>query len=227
MKSIVPWAIVAAGGCLLLFSCSTVRQIRPLAKGESSAALSVGGPLTQVGKIYIPLPLISVGYNYGLFEKLDIEAGFHVLSAVYGITQLDLGANWRPWAAAGYSPGLIVSPRLFVMTNFKPGSLRLYPDIGLTAYWQIAKYRYWYLGLDNWIEYHQVRDDGNEQKEHWLVAPYAGISLGSRLWQVQAEVKWYTPNLVNNTRAVKNIGIGRYGIIGVFLGVSRSFGGAK
>ena len=187
----------------------------------------MGGPITQVGKAYLPLPLISVGYNYGLLEKFDIEAGFHVLSAVYGIAHLDVGANWRPWAAAGFSPGFIMSPKLFVMTDFTPASLRLYPDIGLSAYWEIAKYRYWYLGLDNWIEYHQTRDDGNPQKEHWLVAPYAGVSLGNRLWQAQVEAKWYAPNLVNDGRAVKNIGVGKYGIIGVFLGVSRSFGGVK
>jgi hypothetical protein len=227
MRASIFSAAAVLFACLCLFSCSAVRQIRPLTKGESSVALSVGGPITQAGKIYIPLPLISVGYNYGLLEKLDLEAGFHVLSAVYGITQFDLGANLRPWAAAGFRPGLIVSPKVFVMTDWTPASLRLYPDIGLTAYWEMAKYRYWYLGIDNWIEYHQTRDDGNPQKEHWLIAPYAGISLGNSLWQFQLEAKWYTPNLVNNTRAVKNIGIGQYGVIGVFLGISRSFGGAR
>lgn len=219
-----------AGLCifgLLIASCSTVRQIRPLNKGESSVALSVGGPITQVGKIYFPLPLISVGYNYGCIDKLDVEAGFHVLFAIYGILEADLGVNWRPWSAKVFRPGLILSPKLFVMTNFKPASLRLYPDIGCTAYWEMAKYRYAYLGLDNWIECHQVRDDGNIQKEHWLIAPYAGMSIGNRLWQVQIEAKWYTPNLINDSRAVKNIGIGRYGIVGVFLGVNRSFGGAQ
>ena len=44
--------------CALIFlSCSTVRQIRPLAKKESAATLSLGGPITQVGKLYVPLPL--------------------------------------------------------------------------------------------------------------------------------------------------------------------------
>lgn len=217
----------AAGLCLLALSCSTLRQIRPLAKGESSAAISVGGPITKVGNSYIPLPLISIGYNYGLVEKLDVEAGINLLSALYGIAEIDAGVNWRPWIARGFIPGLIASPKLFLLTNFTPASLRVYPDVQIAGYWEPWKYKYVYCGIDNWIEHHQTRDDGSPQTNHWLPAPIVGISLGNRQWQAQCEAKWYVPNLINNTRAVSNIGIGNYGALGVMVGVSRAFGGNK
>jgi hypothetical protein len=212
---------------LLVAACSPVRQIRPLDKGESRVAVSAGGPITQVGKIYMPLPLLSVGYNYGLVERVDAEIGVHVTDMLYGIMKVDAGVNWRPLVPPLYSPGLIVSPKLFTMTDFSPGGWRLYPALGLTAYWDMKKYRYLYLGLDNWIEYHLTREDGNPQNNHWLIAPYIGTSLGNKVWQFQIEARVYTPNLSNLGRPIKNIGMGKYGVIGVFLGVSRSFGGGK
>ncbi len=217
----------AAALCLLAVSCSTLRQIRPLAKGESSLSLSVGGPITEVGKTYIPLPLTSLGCNYGLMDRLDVEAGINLLSALYGIAHIDAGVNWRPWTPTGLKPGLILSPKLFALTNFAPASLRIYPDAQVTLYWEMFAYRYVYCGLDNWIEYHRTRDDGTPQANHWLPSPFAGISLGNKRWQFQLEAKWYVPDLVNDTRAVANIGIGNYGALGVLIGVSRGFGGPK
>jgi hypothetical protein len=227
MKKAIRFPVCLAVCTLLTVACSPVRQIRPLDKGESRVSLSAGGPITQVGKIYIPLPLISLGYNYGLMENLDVEAGIHVTDMLYGVLKVDAGVNWRPLVPPLYSPGIIISPRLFGMTDFSPGSSRLYPELGLTGYWDFKKYRYAYIGIDNWIEYHTTRVDGNPQTNHWLIAPYAGVSLGNRLWQGQLEVMVYTPNLSNQGRPVKNIGFGKYGIIGVFLGVSRSFGGSR
>jgi hypothetical protein len=219
--------LAACCACLLAAGCSTVRQIRPLDKGESRVSLSAGGPITQVGKIYMPLPLISAGYNYGIMEKLDAEIGVHITDMLYGIMKIDAGVNWRPMVPPLYSPGIIISPKIFGMTDFSAGGSRLYPDLGITAYWDLKKYRYLYIGIENWVEFQTKRLDGNPQLNHWLFAPYTGASMGNRLWQFQGEVMVYTPNLNNQGRPIKNIGLGKYGAIGVFLGVSRSFGGGR
>ena len=213
--------------CMVTLSCSSFRQVRPLEKGESRISLSVGGPFTKAGNLYIPIPLVSLGYNFGLAEKLDVEVGTNFLALLYGIAHVDAGVNWRPLRPKHHVPGLIISPRMFLMTDFGPWNTRLYPDLGCTAYWEIRQYRYVYCGLENFFEPDTKRADGNIQQNNWLIAPYAGISLGNKVWQFQFEAKLYTPNLPNDLHTAKNIGIGDYGIIGVFLGVSRSLGGAR
>jgi hypothetical protein len=213
--------------CIFMLSCSSFRQVRPLEKGESRVSISAGGPFTKVGNIYIPMPLVSLGYNYGITEKLDAEAGTNFLAMMYGIAHFDAGVNWRPLKPNRYVPGLIVSPKIFLMTDFRPGDSRIYPDVGLTGWWEIRKYRLVYLGLENFFELSGTREDGNKQQNNWLIAPYTGISLGNKKWQFQFEAKLYTPNLQNNLHTAKNIGVGDHGIFGVFLGVSRSLGGAR
>ncbi len=61
---------------------------------------------------------------------------------------------------------------------------------------------------------------------HWIIAPYAGLTYSTTRWQYQLEVRWYTPNLDNDLgRAPENWGVGDHGIIGFFVGIGRTFGG--
>ena len=146
---------------------------------------------------------------------------------LFGILDLDLGVNWRPWSAQKYLPGLIVSPRIFGMTDFKPNSSRIFPDLGLSVYWNPKKFWYVYTGMENWFEFHDTRNDGNVQEHHWLITPYIGTHAGTERWMFAAECKLYTPNVSNFGRPVKNIGIGKNGVLGIFVGVSRYFGARK
>lgn len=214
---------------LLLSSCSTVRQIRPLDRGQSAMGLSVGGPITEVGKIYIPLPLLCLSYNRGILDKkLDLETGLQITQILYGILHLDIGVNYRPWQSRKWRPGFIVSPKIFLITDFeKLSTFRAYPDLGLTFFWEVKSNWYLYTGIENWFEFHQTRDDGNKQEHHWLIAPYLGINMGNEKWLFQFETRVYTPNLANTGRPTKNIGFGEYGILGFFLGVNYTFESKK
>jgi len=213
---------------LLAISCSTIRQIRPLDPGQSAVNVSVGGPITKVGSIFIPLPILSLGYNYGLPYNLDIEAGFGVTQAVYKVTHVDAGINWRPLMPSGWIPGAIVTPKVQLMTNFNPASLRLYPELALTGWWQPSKHFLPYLGIENWFIFASERPDGNPQPHHWLFSPYVGITACNGPWQFQLEARSYAPNL-NHVEAgsPENIGIGDYAVLGVILGVGYQFGMKK
>ncbi|MBD3392548.1 MAG: hypothetical protein GF418_10710 [Chitinivibrionales bacterium] len=187
-------------------------------------SLSLGGPFT--GQLmYMPIPQLGIGYNRGILDStLDIGAGWYVTSAFYGIAHVDAGLNWRPWLTNAPWPGLMVSPGVFLLTDFSPESFRAYPDLALTLFWELAPCRYLYTGIESWFELYTERSDGNPQNHHWLPAPYFGIDMGNGKWQFQVEGRLYTPHLKNSYRAVDNVGIGDYGAWGIFLGVSRSFG---
>jgi hypothetical protein len=220
-----PTIVLALAITIMLCSCSTVRQVRPLDKGESSVTFSVGGPITQVGKVYFPLPLLSVGYNRGIIaERLDIETGLHLTQLAYGILDFEAGVNVRPLPAEGFRPGINITPKAFFMTNFKPESFRFYPDLGITLYWNINQTVYIYTGLENWFELATTRADGNPQKNNWLTAPFLGVDIGRGDWQLQLESRLYTPNLSNKGKPTKNLGIGDHGVWGAFLGVNHTFG---
>lgn len=214
---------VLCSALILLSSCAPIRHVRPIDKGELVATASVGGPFTgQIG--WVPFPLISVGANYGLADKIDIEAGFEGTSALFGVLELEGGCNWRPIIAAGWKPGLIVGAKLLGATDFKANHSRLWPGASLTALWRLSPMWYYYAGMDNWFETHTTRYDGNEQAYHWLPVVHTGIDYGTALWQVQLEGICYVPNINATRHAVRTVGIGPQGCLGVFLGASHSFG---
>jgi hypothetical protein len=220
---ITKW-LFTAGLCIIFYTCSPVRHIHPLETGESSVSAGIGGPITDVG-IYMPLPMLTVGYNRGMPRKIDLETRWHVTMAAYGVLGLDAGANWRPLSAKKFRPGIILSPRLHTFYNFQPGALRLYPDITATLWWKLHERWYLYTGIENWFDLYR-RNDGVEQ-DIWAGCPFVGVELGRKRWHVQIEGRLYTPDKDNSGRGPKNIGIGEKGIWGAFIGVSRSFGGTK
>ena len=188
--------------------------------------MSFGGPFTgQIG--YAPLPLISAGADYGLADNVDVEAGWAVTSALFGVFELDGGCNWRPLLPAAWKPGIILGGKLLGATDFKADASRLWPGAGVTAVWRLHRLSYCYAGIDNWFETHTTRYDGNEQAYHWLPVIHTGIDYGNRTWQGQVEAVWYVPNIDARRHTVETVGIGPQGCLGVFAGISRSFNLAR
>jgi hypothetical protein len=214
---------VCTGVMMTLISCTATRHIRPLEKGELTASASLGGPFAgQLG--WAPFPLLGIGANYGVLDKVDVEAGWAITSALFGVCELGGGCNWRPLVPAGWKPGIIASAKLSGTTNFKAGQSRLWPDATVTALWRISPRLYYYAGMDNWFETHSIRYDGNEQKYHWLPIIHTGFDFGNTTWQGQIEGTWFVPNIDATRHTVKTIEIGNYGCLGVFIGVGHSFG---
>jgi hypothetical protein len=211
----------------VLAGCSSVRRVTPLEPGTSAVTVSLGGPLTEIAEdVSIPLPLLGAGYNYGISDKLGVEGGVNITAALFGLLHLDAGVNWFPLTCRGGIPGITVTPKIFLMSDFDEKGTRLYPTVTPVVYWKPGRHIA-YLGVENWFETARVRSDGNTQQHHWLVAPCVGYGISWKKWQFQIEGRGYTPNLKNTGRATKNIGFGEYGIIGIFLGVNRSIGGAQ
>jgi hypothetical protein len=216
---------IAIPAVVVLASCSSIRQIRPLEPGQSAVNVSLGGPIIQALAVDMPVPLLTVGYNRGLQKDLDLEGGLDLTSGAFGILHVDLGANWRPLRPQGWVPGVILTPKAQLFDKFKPQNFLLYPEAIITAWWNPTKRLYPYAGIENLFELHSFRPDENEQPHHWLIAPYIGVSVCNKAWQYQFEARYYTPNIETiTTGPTRYIGIGGYGGVGAFVGVGYMFG---
>ena len=167
------------------------------------------------------------GQIYGIADKIDLEAGFEITSALFGVMELEGGCNWRPIVPSRWKPGLIAGIKLLGATDFKAGDTRLWPDASVTAVWRLSQKWYYYAGMDNWYEAETTRYDGNPQPYHWLPIIHTGFDFGNKRWQGQVEGIWYVPNIDATRHTVKTIGIGPQGCLGVFIGASHSFGKIK
>ncbi|MDG5813979.1 hypothetical protein QA601_02730 [Chitinispirillales bacterium ANBcel5] len=224
MKKTVTLTIVFFA--LLLLSCTAVRNVKPLNKGDSRISLSFGGPITEVAGTNIPLPLLNVGYSYGVYDDVSIESGMALTDLLFGVMHIDGGITFHPLTIEKWNAGAYVSPGFVLTTNFKEDSFRLLPALNLGWYWEHKK-SFFYTGVDSWFEFRNKRTDQNPQKNRWLPALYLGYGLNHNTWCFQVEGRLFTPHLKNSGRPVNNQGIGQHGIWGIYIGVNRSFGGRK
>lgn len=213
-------------GIILFSSCTAIRKVKAPVKGESTVCVSLGGPITEVSKKYIPLPLLGIGYNYGLSEKIALEGGLNITNALFGVVNADAGVNWYPLKPQNIKPGFLLMSKLFVLSKLKMKDNRIYPAITPVFYWEIDKHII-YTGVENWFEFHSIRNDGNPQKHHWLKIPMIGYELVWKSWQFQVEGRVYLPDVKNTYGPTHNLGFGEYGILGIFIGTAYSFGGKK
>ncbi len=228
MSRITPITPITIGLLLLTSAaCTQTRLVRPLAPGEQALSVGFGGPVTQVGSLWLPLPMVNLGYHRGLIDGLDLEAGAQVTHLVFGVLDLDAGVRWHPLSPSGSWPGLVVAPGLHLMADLSPTDglqPKLIPTLDLTAWWAWTGGWQTYVGLHSWLELTATRSDGNPQLNQWLPAVVLGQTFGSERWQPSVELKWYLPWVDNSWRGPNNLGLGRFGVVGIFVGLSHGLG---
>ena len=218
--------------CLVaLAACAPLRRVAPVEPGQHVVSVGFGGPITEVGRdtgAYVPAPIFTAGYNYGLHPLVDLEGGLSVTELVVGGLALDLGANIRPLRPDGARPALIIPVKLHLLVPFRGDGIdttRLYPEVGATAAWRLgARPFYTYVGFNLWFDL-ASRGDGNDVLARVLPAFHLGQTVGTAAWQLSLELRYYTPNVNDDFRLVDVADIGGYGSLGLLFGFSVGFGG--
>ena len=82
--------------------CSTLNTAKPLSPGEHEVAFTLGGPLTQVGGNYIPLPNSVIEGRSGLVNvgerPLDLNYGLYLTPIAFGQMGTHIGSHFVvPW----------------------------------------------------------------------------------------------------------------------------------
>ena len=209
---------------ICLVSCSPSRFVKPLAKKQHAAGLSLGGPLFKYVKTTIPMPFLTGIYGYGIDSTLTGFISVNITSALYGNLQLEPGCTKQVLRQHGYWPAISVSP-VFTILYRNKNTFRLYPQADVNAVWEYGKSKnYFYAGSNNWFEPSGKRSLKQRQTNHWLFTPMAGHSFNGNKWNLNLEVKVIAPNRSNQKLVVEyQTPFGTHGAFGVYIGYTRKF----
>lgn len=207
-----------------LFSCAPARFVKPLAKKQHAANVSLGGALIKYGTATIPIPFITANYGYGIDSTTTGFAAFNITSALYGNFQLELGATKQLFKQKKYFPSLSVTP-IFNFIYKNKDAHKLYPQIAINAFWEYGKRKnFFYVGVDNWFELASKRQYEIKQENHWFFMPMVGHTFNSKNWDFNIEAKVIAPNLSNEKLVVDYVTpFKTHGAFGVYVGCTRKF----
>jgi len=219
MKYIFPIFLI-----LVLYRCAPSRYVKPLAKKENSLALSFGGPLIKFSGAPIPIPFTTLGYGYGLTDNITAYGNLHTTSALFGNSQLDLGATFSLYKKEN-SFGITASPALQMAYSIanKTG-FRVWPSADANIYFHPAKKTsYLYAGINSWFEFSKLRAHGEDQKKHLVPNLQMGYVIAKTKWQHQFEFKYLGAGIPNTPGVVEYIGISGKGALGIYYSLVRKF----
>jgi hypothetical protein len=204
----------------LVAGCGTVASVRALRQGQSSVAISAGGPVAEVSGMSIPVPYAVARYRYGASDRLGLYAGGHLLMASFGVIGIDAGGSYRIIRQSGAIPELNAGAGIAALIEAGDGNGQaVLPEANLAASWLWKRRFLTYAGVQGMMQLSPgVRG---------AFAPYVGqeVYIG-RGFSANAEVKWYAPTEATKPRVVNfTLPVAGQGDLGAVLGVSYGFGG--
>jgi hypothetical protein len=219
--TLLTWVLfVALGLAASLCRCGTAVSMWPLRRGQAVAAFDLGGPFVNLSGAQIPVPYPVARLRYGVTNRLNVNAGAHLLMPAFGVAGLDAGASYHFLDQNGWWPCLgIGAGGLGLVELDGGGSASFLPQLEVTASYLRPNLSLSYFGVHTLYE---VRP-----RLYMTYSPYVGhnFSVGRNL-SVSLEMKWYAAFERNKPRAVTySLPIANHGGLGVVAGVSYHFGG--
>jgi hypothetical protein len=212
------FSLLALLFALMTIRCGTITAVRALHKGESALAVSLGGPVTNVAGMNIPLPYAMAQYRYGVDDRFGVYAQSHLLLLALGEIGLDGGFSYALARQKGWAPELGLAAGLTAM--LKPGGdERLFPHAMLALSWLAGDRFLTYLGAQGMFQFSRT------PALAW--APVLGeeVRLG-RSFSLGLEAKWYAPTEITKPRVIDfRMPISGHGAVGFVLGANYHFGG--
>ncbi|MEO0604355.1 MAG: hypothetical protein AAF211_23165 [Myxococcota bacterium] len=223
------WAPPFVGLALLLTACGTLSSARPLEKGQTRVAATLGGPMIDFGGP-LPLPFVVVEARHGLprlaDRPFDLGYGLNLTGLPFGLTAGHVGASWLLVEQNGARPALSLGNRVFFALNIPGGPDRPDPQlqgwgmdqIELTASWQTGR-TLPYVSLAQYIDF---------SNPELLLTPAAGVQVdpgdpGGFVFQ--SELRWFG---VTRTRDILiPTWVPGPSPLGIYLSAGIDFGGDR
>ena len=216
---------ISAMVLLIFFSlstCSTTRYVKPLKPGEHRAGLSVGGPLFDNLGFPIPVPNLSLDYQYGLAQNLGVGGGVYLTPIFFGLGgMVELDIAYTVLLQKGLIPNLTFNGVFHFLFSSK--DFRFYPEIGIISSWQLAPGILAYTGIAAFIDFFPLTEGMGEKYPILPIIP-VGCQLTIRRLAIMAELQYHMPIGTSLGRVVHFNGISGQGALAPYLGISWSFG---
>jgi len=215
--------ILSAFALQILTGCAAHSAVEPLGKGIRRDRVTFGGPIIRAFGNHIPVPYFAGGTEYGLNDRLNAGADFHLLPLFYQIAGGEAGATWYPLLQNGYRPTIGIGGRLLVLWSFKSktaDSFRIYPIVSVTANWKTSLGSL-YIGNDLILPANKIDNDPSTPTT--LYSPFIGHKweLGNG-YSLGTELKWQGSNVGSNRVAVDYTGVQNRGAIATLLSLEKT-----
>ncbi len=207
----------------LLFSCSPVRLIKPLEKGQKAIGGNFGGPIIDFAGAPIPIPYTAAFYAKGITQKTSLYGGLHLTSLAFGVLQAEVGTCNQLWSNQSKTLGFSVSPALQLALDRWDWNFRFWPQLDCQLYKTFTNQSFVYAGIGNWFEPTRMRPHNETQEKFWFMHPQLGYRWGKHKWNYGIESKWVGPNLPNKPNVADYKGINGMGALGVYFSIMKRF----
>ena len=206
--------------------CSTVRQVRPLEPGDHSVAMSVGGPLFSDLGFPIPVPVISVDYQYGLLDGLSVGGAFHITPVFFGLFgMIETNVTVGLMDQTGFLPATSLHVNCILLSDFSTSWL-VFPELGIVPSWNLTDEILLYVGATALVNLYP-KTSGLPKDSYVIPSFLVGSQLGFGNLAVTAECRLSNPFASNADRGVHFMGIGAFGAFAPYVSVSYTFGGER
>jgi hypothetical protein len=194
--------------------CGVTQPVRVLDRDEVRVTASFGGPVVPSAIPTVVIPYGTVGAMAGVTEGVTVTGNVHIPLVALETVGFDGGAAVRVVRENGIVPEVTAKGTALVMTDFKPGSFRLFPIVSLNGSYSIGESILGYAGLENMFQF-----TGNE---HFFLGPFAGLEARvSQRFSLQGEAKWMAANIDTRNGVFEGQASFRgKGYFGLFLGAS-------
>lgn len=221
-------------GASLLAGCSTLSGARPLDRGQHEVGAVFGGPLIAPLGFAMPFPNLVVAGRSGLpalaDRPFDLGYGLNATGLAFGIAALHADLGWQLAPQSGAWPAFTVRNKVFLLTNIIAANKADDASRGLSVADEIDAIASWSINpAQSSLFYVSVAQTFDFGAPGLLLTPGIGTEIdpgGRGGLKFLAEVRWWGINresLSDNAAFVP----GRPGAIGIQLGLSYGFGGAR
>lgn len=210
--------------CIYLQSCAPSRFVKPLAKNQQVVSFSFGGPIIKFDGAVVPIPFTTLGYGYGLTDKITGYANLHTTSILFGNLQTDIGATFKLYEKKSVF-GISASPALqmaYSVGNY--GTFKLWPSADVNAYYHLLqKPSYLYAGVNAWVEMSGRRAYKQPQNRHAIPNIHIGYTIVKSKWQHQFELSYLGFGIPIYPGVVDYVGMGGKGTLAIYYSLIRKF----
>ena len=210
---------------LIFSSCSTIRHAETLDEDEHRVGLSVGGPLFDNLGLPIPMPNVSVDYQYGITDDFSAGGAVYITPIIFGLFgMVELDAALSLLRQNGLVPNLTVNGNIIIVTDFL--DFRLYPQIGLIPSWRLAPEVLLYTGTVLFFDFFPSTEGIQDTSVVLPMFPL-GVQLDLGQLSIVVELQYQMPLGSSLEKIIHFIGISDYGALAPYIGVNFSFGGDR